>query len=45
MTRLIDSIDTETIMRIGIIICILGFFLAMLGLLIAVCVVMLGDFL
>jgi len=43
MTRLIDSIDFETILRVGEILCVLGFFLIMLGLTIMLCVVMLGD--
>lgn len=45
MNRLIDSIDPETVMRFGMIICILGFFLMALGFLIAICGVMLGDWL
>ena len=43
MARLIDSIDFETIIRVGEILCVLGFFLMMLGLLIMLCAVMLGD--
>ena len=43
MNRLIDSIDSETIVKIGMIIAVLGFFLVMLGLLIALCGEMLRD--
>ena len=43
MNRLIDSIDSETIVKIGMIIAVLGFFLVMLGLLIALCGEMLKD--
>lgn len=43
MNRLIDGIDPETIMKIGMIIGVLGFFLVMLGFLISICGVMLGD--
>ncbi len=43
MTRLIESIDFETIIRVGEILCVLGFFIMMLGLLIMLCTVMLGD--
>lgn len=45
MNRLIDSIDSETIVKIGTIILVLGFFLVMLGLLISLCGEMLKDFL
>lgn len=41
--RLIDSIDPETIVNAGMVICVTGFFLVMLGFLIFVCGVMLGD--
>lgn len=43
MERLIESIDFETILRGGEILCVLGFFVMMLGLLIMLCTVMLGD--
>lgn len=45
MNRLIDSINSETIVKIGMIILVLGFFLMALGFLIAICGVMLGDWL
>lgn len=41
--RLIDSINIEAIVNVGIVISVLGFFLVMLGLLISLCGVMLGD--
>lgn len=41
MTRLIDSINPETIMRVAEIICVIGFAIIMLGLTIIICVLML----